>query len=214
MRPSLFLFAIAFFGLMNCNGQASNLPNNFDYGSIHPTKYINKFFKIEIPINPEWVVQTDEQVRNLSEVGKDIISGDNEDLKSIVEAAEVNSAYLLTVFKYEVGAAVEFNPSYMLLAENISGFPGIKTGDDYLFHAKKLLQQSQMDYTFKKNNYERRIGSQTFVVMEATLNYLDQTIIQEYHSTIMNGFALSIIVTSASKQDQEELLTLLKRIKI
>jgi hypothetical protein len=39
-------------------------------------------------------------------------------MKAIVEASKIISANLLAVFHYEVGTLVEYNPGFMLIAEN------------------------------------------------------------------------------------------------
>ena len=114
---------------------------------------------MEVSFNPNWIVQDKQAMNNLIERGKDVVTDDNDNLKSIVKASQVNTAYLLAVFKYEVGAAVEYNPSFMLVAENTKNCPGIKNGKDYLFHVKKLLEQPQMSYSFEKEVFEQKIGN-------------------------------------------------------
>lgn len=111
---------------------------------------------MEVSFNPNWIVQDKQEMNQLVKLRNDLIAADDKKLKYFVKASQVNTAYLLSVFKYEVGAAVEFNLLFMIVAENTKNFTGIKNGKDYLFHAKKLLKQSQMSYSFEKEVFEKK----------------------------------------------------------
>ncbi|MCH8904594.1 MAG: hypothetical protein IIA45_11845 [Bacteroidetes bacterium] len=175
-----FIYLIIVISTLSCSNQEKNLPDNFDFGKTEAGSYVNDFFEMEIFFNPDWVIQDKQQMNDLIDAGGELFTGDDKNLKSAVEAAMVNTAYLLTIFKHELGSAVEFNPSFMVIAENTKNAPGIKNGGDYLFHSKKLLEQTQMGYYFEKDVIEKTIGKSTFHVMEAKLDYMDMTIIQEY----------------------------------
>ena len=120
----------------------------------------------------------------------------------------------MTIFKYELGTAVAFNPSLMVIAENVNSFPGIKTGKDYLFHSKNLLKQSPMDYTFDKEIFERTIGESKFHVMEAKLNLMETIITQEYMSTISKGFSLAIVISYTTEDEKSELILIIDKMKV
>jgi hypothetical protein len=103
-------------------------------------------FECEITLPKDWIIQTKEQLENLAKTGKALIAGDDANMNAVVKASEVNVANLLAVYQFERGSAVEYNPSIMLVAENVKNFPGIKNGSDYLFQARKMLGQSQIKY--------------------------------------------------------------------
>jgi hypothetical protein len=192
---------------------AQKLPDNFDYGKTEGHIYTNKYFNLAIDYPESWVLQNKEQVENLKEQGAELLTTKDETLKAVVKASEVNSATLLTVFKYEVGSAVDFNPSVMVVAENTKNSPGIKKGKDYLFHAKKFLQQSNL-YTFEDALTSRKIGNKDFDVLHANLKYMDNIIKQEYITTVVNGFSLSFIVTYLTDEQKNELYRILDKVKI
>ena len=153
-------------------------------------------------------------MNNLIELGSDMVAGDDKTMKSLLKARQVNTAYLLTIFKYEVGAAVEYNPSFMVVDENTKNSPGIKKGSDYLFHVKRLLKQTQIEYYFEKEIVEKTIGKSTFHILEAKIDYMNQTIIQEYISTVSKELSLSFIVTYTSKSERDELYKIIDNISI
>lgn len=187
---------------------------DFDFGETEKGFYQNEFFNMEVSFDSLWVIQNKEQLNNLVKAGTDLVAGDDASLKAAVKASKVNTAYLLTVFKYEVGAAVTYNPSLMIIAENTKNFPGIKNGSDYLFHSKKLLQQSQMEYYFDKEIFTKKIGESEFHVMEAKIDYLGTTIVQEYMTTVTKGFSLSLIISYTTEEEKEELKKIIDNTKM
>jgi hypothetical protein len=131
MKTNLLRFLLLTITAIGCKTQ--DKPIDFDYGHIENSKYINSYFDFEITIPTDWIVQSKEQMDNLSKTGAELVAGDDSKLKAVVKASEINTANLLAVYQYERGSAVEYNPSFMLVAENIINAPGIKTGSDYLF---------------------------------------------------------------------------------
>ena len=216
MKKLIILPAILFAILLisGCNLLERRIPENFDYGKAENGIYKNEFFNLEVRYPQEWVVQSKEQVDALREKGGDIVAGDNESLKRAVKASEVNSAYLLTVFKYEVGAPVEFNPSFMVMAENTKMVPGIKDGKDYLFHAKKLLEQTQLGYTISDDFYHKKIGSKEFYVMEASLSAGGMSVQQEYMVTVLNGFSLAFVASYGNEEQKNELYSIIEKVSL
>lgn len=184
-----------------------------DYGKIENNTYSNDYFNIQVDLPKEWAVQTQEQSKALVEAGKKFVGENNKELQRVINASELNSVYLLTAFQHEVGAAVDFNPSFSLLAEKVDQAPGIKEGKDYLFHTKKLLEQANLGYKFKENFTRIEVDGLKFDEMETSVKYLDINISQEYYSAIDKGYALSFIVSYNSEAQKEELQKIIDSIK-
>ena len=210
MRP-LRLFFILILPVFSWS-QENYLPENFDLGSTEDTTYKNVYFDMEVSFHANWVVQNQESINYLVEQGTEIIVNDDEQLKSIVKASKVNSAYLFTVFKYELGSAVDYNPSFLTVAENTINFPGIKSGKDYLFHARKLLERSQVGYSFADEIKEIQLGKANFHIMKTELAYMNLNIIQEYVSTVVRGFSLSFILSYTNEKQRSELYEILESV--
>ncbi|WP_028887437.1 hypothetical protein [Tenacibaculum ovolyticum] len=187
---------------------------DFDYGKVENNVYSNSFFDFKMEVPSGWIVQTKEQTDKIREIGKKVVIGEDKNLEAIVKASEVNSAYLLTVFQHEVGAAVEYNPGFMLLVENLDFAPGIKTGADYLFNAKKLLKQSKIEYQGYDNEIEEvEINKQNFYVMSLSIEYAGVNIKQKYFTTIRNGFSINLIMSFVDDNQKEILEKTLKTFK-
>jgi hypothetical protein len=198
----LLVVSLALLFLSGCNGKTKA----FDYGRVENGKYINAFFNFELTLPQGWVVQTKEQMDNISKVGKDMIAGDDQGMKAMLDAAEINSANLLALFKYEVGAAVAFNPSFMMVAENLKNAPGVKNGGDYLYHTREILKQARIQYQFTEDEFEtKKIDGQEFYVMNTSFNYMNRTVQQSYYSTIRSGFCISAVISYLDDEQKNEL---------
>jgi hypothetical protein len=206
---SLLLASLIF--LMLCSANKKTKP--FDYGRIENGKYLNSFFGLEITLPSDWILLTKAQLQNLTEKGKKLLAGDNERMKKIVKAADVDDANLFGVFKYEMGAAVNYNPNLILVAANLKNSPGVKTGDDYLFHARKLLKQSQL-YDYIDEECEKEIiNNQEFYLMSAYIKAMGLNLKQTYYATVRNGFALMVAISFIDDEEKDNLEKTVKSIK-
>jgi hypothetical protein len=211
-KKTLLMIFIPLIIIAGCN--KINKPLDFDYGHVENNKYINSFFKAEMTIPKSWVVQSKEQMENLTETGKDLVAGDDANMKAKLNASEINIANLLSVNQFEQGAAVEYNPSILLIAENIKNSPGVKTGKDYLFHTKKFLEQSQLKYDHLDSQFEREvINGVDFYKLNADITYGGVTIKQVYYSTILKNFSFNAIISFTNDEQKAELLGSLTSLK-
>lgn len=178
--------------------------NDFDYGKTENNVYRNDFFRMEIPLPPTWVIQTKEEVSALNDKGADILAKDDEELKAVLKASEVKTAYLITIFRDSVGSTRNFNPSFIALSENTSQFPQVKKGSDYLDNVKILLKNSNIGYTFDETYGSKKIGPYDFDILESKAVMNGTEVSQHYYATITKGFALCFITTFADDTQKRE----------
>ncbi len=204
MKLKLSGITILILLLTGCGGD--NMPKSFDYGNVENNVYSNTYFEFEMDVPEQWIVQSKEQNEELMEMGKDMIAGDDKSMKATLNASDVNIANLLTVFKYELGSPVDYNPSYMFVAENVMKAPGVKTGSDYFFNARKIIEQSQTPYKHIDEEYTiQNLGGKDFYVMNTEIEYLGISIYQTYYSRVDNGFALNLIISYSTDDEKDEL---------
>jgi len=203
--PALFIFAA-------CG--AKEMPKDFDYGKVENSTYKNSFFDFEIEIPEDWAVQSQEAMNSINEQGRDLIAGDDEKFKSQLKASEVNSANLLGVYQYELGSEVDYNPSFLITAENISKADMVANAKDYLLQARKLLQQSQLQYDeIDEQPTAVSIKGQKFYKMNASITLEGMTIRQIYYTAIMNDFAFNVIVSYINDEQRDQLMKVLDTMK-
>ena len=192
--------------------QSSKIPENFDYGKIENGVYSNNYFDFEIPIPEKWVVQDKEQVKQLQKEGENLIAEKDKELAKKVKAGDISSAILLTVFRNRIDTVGnDYNSSFVILVENLGMMSGINKGDDYLAHAKTFLQQS--GYKSPTGFYSETIGNKKFDGMDVSMSSKGTEIKQSYYSTIAKHFALSIIISFVTDEQERELKNILNRIK-
>ena len=190
--------------ILGCEGQETQ--TNFDFGRIEDNIYTNAFFNMKMTLPTDWVVQSEQETEEVMEEGRKLIAGNDKNLESVIKASEVNTANLFMIYEYELGSAVDYNPSLLLIAENLRNAPGIRTGADYLFHARKFLAHAEVQYDHIDEEFgEVDISGVPFHLMNTNINYLGNDIKQRYYSTVLHGFSLNMIITYVDDEQRAEL---------
>ena len=187
----------------SCKTEAPGIPESFDYGKVVNGVYSNDYFNMRVPFDDSWDVQSEEERKEISDLGKELV--EDEDLKRALDASSINNASLFSAYKYEVGSNLGYNPSISIIAENISQFPQIKHGSEYLKEAQKLMAQMQMDYTFNFVDTSKNIGHHSFDIMEVDVDYLGNSFHQQYMATITKGFCLLLVISYDTDEQRKEL---------
>lgn len=185
----------------------------FDYGKIENGVYSNDYFGFQITVPSNWVVQSDETMEELRKQGRELLAGDDERMKKRIAAADVNSANLITIFQYEMGAPVEFNPSMVIMAENLKNNTGIKSGKDYLFHVRKHLQTAGYGTVSKDFPVKKISGREFYLMVMEVSSYTENAITQEYYAMIQDGMSLNIILSYNSEEQETALRNILNTLK-
>lgn len=206
------VFLLLSLALVSCN--VKDAPDDFDYGKVESGKYVNGYFDMEMDVPADWSVQSQEQMDNLAKAGQDMVAGDDEQMQAIIKASDVNTANLLAVFEHEYGAAVDFNPNFMVVAENVRKTPAIRTGRDYLFQSRKLLTQSQFQYDRIDEDFEKEvINGIEFYKMKTEVSLMGMDIRQIYYSTVLKDFSFNVIISYSSDEQKEVLLRVINSIR-
>lgn len=193
---------------------AAEVTKDFDYGKTEGNVYSNKYFGLTLEFPSEWKIQTKEEMQQITEAGKSQLDPNDPVMKQAIKAIDVKTAYLFTIFKYEVGSLVDFNPSFMVLAENTSSVPSVTTGKDYLQSAKRLLKRAAANAEIEDEFESAKIGSKEFYIMKAVLDQGAGPVNQSYYTTIKDGFALSFILTYSNDEQKAELMQIIEKVKM
>jgi hypothetical protein len=98
-----------------------------------------------------------------------------------------------------------YNPNILAAAERITSSPGIKRGSDYLFHAKKLLISSQLEYHFNETIETEEISGVSFDILEASISLYGTEIKQHYYTTKIKDYVIIVILSWSNSQEKDEL---------
>lgn len=196
MKSSIKTLCLLITAIILSNYNSYGQSDNFDYGHIENGIYTNNYFNLKIILPANWVVQSKEQTESILDKGKKLLAGDDKKMSAIIKASEINSANLIAVFQYKLGSAVKYNPSIMIIAENIKNSPGIKNGSDYLFHTRRIMEQGQFKYDFLSKNFRKEnIHDIDFYKMDARLTYMGIDIKQVYYSTVLKEFSFNVVIS-------------------
>ncbi len=176
-----------------------------DFGVVENSTYRNNYFGLSMKLPLGWDVQSQEMQQKIMDIGATMVAGDDENLKTVVKASELQTVNLLAVFKHPIGAPVAYNPNIICIAESIRHMPGIKRGKDYHFHSKKLLESSQIEVSFPKEIYTEQIGGTDFDIMTLQMHFAGQTIKQRQYVAVMKGYALLLIISFTTNEEESEL---------
>ena len=114
-----------------------------------------------------------------------------------------------------MGPPVPYNPTITCVAEGVSHLPGIKTGGDYLFHAKRLLEAGQMKFTFPREVYTETLAGVEFHVLTAELALLPTNLMkQEYFATIRKGYTLLLIISYSTEEEKAQVRDILDTLRL
>jgi hypothetical protein len=196
--------------LAGCEKKASD---EIDFGAINNSIYKNNYFGMTVTLPPDWSIQSQEaQKRNLN-TGERILAGDDKNLNAVMKASELRVVNLFAASKYPKGSPVSYNPSILALAEDVRDFPGIKRGSDYHFHAKQLMQSGSLDVSFPKDIYTQSLGGIDFDIMEVEIHVRGIVVRQKYYATIMKGYAVNIIISFTTDEDEASLQKIIDTLK-
>lgn len=179
-----------------------------DLGEVKNGTYTNDYFGFSVEVLDGWDVQDAATINELTEAGKDVIAGDDEEKKKGLDLAEQKTLNLLMFSKEPMGS-VQLNPNFFVTAEKVSKLQGISTGKDYLEAVKTMLTSSQLPYTFGESS-TIKIDGKEFETIEATLSAGDVSVSQKYYSALVEGYALSFATTyfdEESKADMDKAIS-------
>jgi hypothetical protein len=188
-------------------------PEKVDPGVIEGSKYSNKYFKMSLTIPDKWLAHSTDETSPLRKQGADLIAGDNKGMKDKIEAGEANTVQLISCSRYPFGYTGGFNPSFQCNAEKLGILSGVSTANDYIESFKKMLGQGQGQLKYELGDtYMESIGGTRFSAVDAKANMGQLSLNQKLCVCIMKGYALSFIITYASKDDLAALNDVLKSV--
>lgn len=120
---------------------------------------------------------------------------------------------MLCVSKYDMRESKSFNPSLMIVAEDISQFKTIKTGYDYLLNSKEILKTTNLGYKIDEKLLDKNINGLKFSNMKTTISNGNINVIQDYYTIVKSGYAITMILTYTNSEEKIILENMINSIK-
>jgi hypothetical protein len=175
-----------------------------DNGRVVDGVYANEFFGLSYTLPQGWTVHGEETQKVILETGKEIVAGEDQNKKRVMEAASKRTFQLLTVFEYPLGTPGKTNRGIQVMAENVAFAPGIQTGKDYLQVMQKNLSTSQVHFEFEGEPVEETLDGIAFYHNYGHFQVSGKTVHEVFYATMLKGYALSVVFSASSKEAVDE----------
>ena len=192
----------------------NDLKDRVDAGEYNSGTYYNKYFNLKVEVPEDWYVIDEESRKVLSNIGRQFLSGGNEEIESAAEAEEPATFTLLTIFEHPTGAPVPSNPSLQIIVHNVKHLPDIKRGKDIHSYTKEIIGMSKIKANFSDDIYEVEIDKVPFDVLELELEMGAMKIKQRQYSAILKDYALVINLTYREALGLDKLERIIKSITL
>jgi len=191
-------------------GCGKKAAEQMNVGRFEGVVYHNDYLGFTITLPADWSIQDPQMTQQMVRVGEKIIAGNDENVKVALEASQTRNVNLFTAFQHPIGSPVPYNPSLNAVAESVAHAPGIKTGADYLFHARRLLESGQMKFSFPREVYAQTLAGVEFHVMTTEVSVPPaQAVKQEYLATVRKGYVLLLILSYSTDEERAVLYDIL-----
>ncbi|WP_017445558.1 hypothetical protein [Gayadomonas joobiniege] len=175
--------------------------------------YHNAFLNLSIEKPQSWFAQSPEDTMKMSQQGSEILSGDDKNMKAMVDQSLKTSLPVFAFFEYEPGTPGKLNANVLSMAENIELAPGVKTGCDYLYHTREILNKSQLQVMIDEGCEQTKFGDTSMGTMNITMTMNNLLVKQTYYACIKDKHAVTVIKTyfdDESKNKVDNILTTLQ----
>lgn len=175
--------------------------------------YRNEMFDLSISKSEEWYAQSTEELFRTQQIGSSLISGNDHNMQALMKEALKVSLPLFSFYKYPPGTPTnETNANVSGVAENISLYPGIKKGCDYLYNVKNLMNYSQIQIKYEDDCQTKMINGSEFGYFNAVIAVGNTKLKQKYLACIKGTHAIAVIQSydSTSENSVNEILNTLK----
>jgi hypothetical protein len=169
------------------------------------TIYINPYFGFKFSVLSSWTIKNKKQIDFVLSKGKEVVTFKDELVNSTVDKMDLSSNTLLMISRYKTGA---FNPSLIIMAEEISMFSTTKTGKDYLLQVKRQLSNSNLNMIVNEPKDGLTLSDIKFDKLDC-FSEINKTHLS-YYCSIQKNHALVFIITYIENEDHVALLNMIK----
>jgi len=195
-------------------GCANKQKKAIDFGNINQNVYTNTYFNLKVPFPGSWYVIDERSRAEESKKWLKMAFKNNENLQAAVDDVDVKNLKLFSLSEHPPGSPVSSNPHFLIVAENVSHFPGIVKGEDYHYHTKKMMELSKYEFSFPNEIYEVQIDSIKFDVLETEIIFGSDIYRSKQYVSILNGYALIFGLKYSNDSDLNKLESIINSISI
>ncbi|HOX38490.1 MAG TPA: HEAT repeat domain-containing protein [Candidatus Brocadiia bacterium] len=181
-------------------------------------RYSNAFLGMTFDIPEGWAIADEKTRAKLLEQAFGQVAATDPFGKMNASASKARTKSLLLVSEKPIGTYMRgFNPSLILIAEDVGAFPGVASGKTYLEHTRKGMTKTNMPFKFSETFGEFAIGGEIFATMDgsAEVPFMGRKLVvrQKYLSTVRNDYALGFIMSYTDESHFKMLIEALRSLE-
>jgi hypothetical protein len=184
-----------------------------DHGKLIDNIYTQDFFGIQVSIPHQWRVQNEDQLKALTDSSSSIIAQSNPDTR-LADPDQDNIIQLLTVVGNPANDSTTFNPSFVLLAEKLPEKASDMDEKVYLMLTIQQLKKTGLYQGIDSRAKKVTVGGKEFFSISATTAWGETVVEQDFYVRNTRGYALVMITSYASAQQQDNLFGMLASVKL
>lgn len=181
-------------------------------GTVSDAKFTNNHFGFEITLPSDWYVTNREEMNQLTKNTQTAVLGTGTEGEKI-DLDSFELLPMLYAFKHPLTYTDGPNPSIVINAENLIGQEGtVKNSTEYLNLSKAMLTNQESTYEFSDIT-TATFGGQEFSHMLIVAEISGIQVTQAIYATLIDGFAIDIVLTYFSEEDKVELDAVMETIQ-
>ncbi len=181
-------------------------------GVIRDGNYYNSYFGLQFEIPAGWHIIPDETDKFIKDVSAELVSPAIRNRQSVQNDIKANNHYLLSLSNHEYGMPSEDTSVISLIIENVSIFPAIKSGKEYLEAAMASSKKMQVEVSFGEIS-EVTIDGEQFYRLSSMYPFRNKFIYATSYCRKIKGYILAYQLTFKQETDyknQDKYLSYLK----
>ncbi len=183
----------------------------FDYGKMDADTYVNKYFNCSMVLPLDWEVITRADIEQMLSVEQESLEAAHQ--AKTVMPSEIKYAQLLSAFQHKPDPSIIFNPSIIIMAENLHLSPSIMPIEDFLCQTMESLIAMDPSYDILSDATTLNINGTEFHHVHGEMEGMNAKINQLFYFTKVKDFSFSVILSYVSEDQREVLLQSLQTLR-
>lgn len=200
--------------LAGCGGSKTEVPAEFDHGSVAEGVYENSFFQIRWPIPEGWHTTDSNPLNALASVGKERMALTDEAIARSLEQTDLSRLGLITLSPHPLNDNPTPVPGVILFAESTAHAPGLNDGKDYLKHTQDAVKRTSGEEPEFTKPVETELGGQVFHTADTRMIIGESVVHYRQMVRVAHAHALIVTLMWSTPEELQELQTGLETLEI
>ncbi len=184
------------------------------YGTYDSGEYVNKYYGFKLTLPEDFIIHDDEMKKYVEEIGSEILKDDDDSGLNLEEIQQEQLFNILMGSKYEIGAPVSENIMIQIVSENLTFYPGVENGSDYLWHVRKLFVDGGITLVDASEFLIEEINGINFHTFSYGMNISNVTVYQKWYCVKVREHILCFALTNLTEEGFTELENIFNTIEL